>query len=704
MKNFFQKYSLLLFIFFTGIILRLWHINWGLPELYEEATPLRIAWQFWSWDKPGFDFNPHFFNYPALTFYFHFIGQAIHYVVGYLTGVYANLDAFGASITSVVITARLINVLFDAGIIIIIYFIAIEVTDKRVALITAVLVAINPSHIMHSHLVIVDNTLTFFCMLALLYIYRLYRDPAMKWYLLAGIFIALAAASKYTGVFLLLVLIAAHLLRYPSSQNAIQSLKERPFLISLGLTVLIFFALNPYIILDWGTFQKDFSFEQHHVSYGHLGVVASKSTLFYYLGETTPSALGWIFYIVIFATIVNFIQRKERKDLLLVIFPLIYVAIVSTWEMRAERYILPVFPILILIGSIGLIRFWDWFINYSKRKQITNILSSKVNQIPLIILTGIVIAYQLIATDVNYLQSIGLPDTRTITKNWIQKNVSPGSVIATGPYGVDLTDSTYWMFSIPFLAVESERVAPFYDTRWYEDYDYIMASSIDRDRYIQEPKRYAEFLPYYDSLRSRWKLAFDVKPSDFQNGPTLWIYRYPDSLRKSKFDASLFERLSNHPESSRISNFLKELNAVETHKGKFEKAEQLLREILTVEIENVLARNQYSQVLYNLGKYEATLQQLELSLKYDQNQPKVFALAGSALLRLNKPEVAEGVLNKAILMDAKLESPYLELIQLYTSQNHKLKLLDILKRYYAILPSGSDQAKEVRERIQQLRK
>src|SRR5262245_29065555 len=75
--------------------IRSWHIGWGLPEIFEEATPFTVAWRLWNWGSPGLDLNPHFFNYPALTFYLNFLLQAIHFGAGRLAGAYADIAAFG---------------------------------------------------------------------------------------------------------------------------------------------------------------------------------------------------------------------------------------------------------------------------------------------------------------------------------------------------------------------------------------------------------------------------------------------------------------------------------------------------------------------------------------------------------------------------------------------------------------------------------
>jgi tetratricopeptide (TPR) repeat protein len=301
-----------------------------------------------------------------------------------------------------------------------------------------------------------------------------------------------------------------------------------------------------------------------------------------------------------------------------------------------------------------------------------------------------------------FLASFTILDTRTLTKQWIKQNVPAGAVIATGPYGIELPDSAYWTFSIPFLAVECERVAPFYDTRWYKDVDVLITSSFDRDRYFKEPERYAGFLPFYDSLKTRWKLIYEVDPEENQNGPAFWLYRNDDSLQNKVFEQILFQRLYAYPESSRISLFLTELANIEFHKGKYEKSGQLLKEILSVEVNNYPLRNRLAQVLYNLGDYSGALNQLQLSIQLNPNQPDVLALAGSALIRINQGPVAEGILQKVIQMDPLIDLPYEELIQLYTRMRNKSKLLDILNKYSKVLPPSGERTSAIKNLIQQV--
>src|SRR5262249_33070689 len=58
------------------IAVRLARIRDGLPELLEEAMPLRLAMGMLN-PHGAIDWNPHAFNYPSLTIYLHLLVQGL---------------------------------------------------------------------------------------------------------------------------------------------------------------------------------------------------------------------------------------------------------------------------------------------------------------------------------------------------------------------------------------------------------------------------------------------------------------------------------------------------------------------------------------------------------------------------------------------------------------------------------------------------
>src|SRR5438552_18663863 len=81
-ENFLVEHRLFLFILFVAGVLRLWHINWGLPQVYEEAIPFHFGLKLWRLGQSPVDYN--FFVYPGLTYYVQFALQGIQFLFGYL--------------------------------------------------------------------------------------------------------------------------------------------------------------------------------------------------------------------------------------------------------------------------------------------------------------------------------------------------------------------------------------------------------------------------------------------------------------------------------------------------------------------------------------------------------------------------------------------------------------------------------------------
>jgi len=316
---------LLFLILIISVVIRIWNINWDLPEIYEEAYPFRTAWNFWNWNGTGFDFNPHIFNYAALSFYFQFVIQVIHFGAGWIVGLYSNLQAFHQAFdqdpTSFIIMARLGSVVFDIGTIIITYYLGKLVFGKTPALLASAFISVNVLHIKESHLVNVDTPLTFFIMLSIFCIYQVYHIGSRRWYLLSGLCIGLAAATKYTGALLIPFLLIVHLIKIKPITQAVRSLTRIDILSAIGLSGVVFILLNPYIIISFKEFYERLSFLSYNViSYGHLGVVSSESTIGFYLLHSIPLHIGLPLMAAVAASIIFMLSRKQKHELILLIF------------------------------------------------------------------------------------------------------------------------------------------------------------------------------------------------------------------------------------------------------------------------------------------------------------------------------------------------------------------------------------------------
>ncbi len=697
----------LFLILILGVALRIWNINWDLPEIYEEAYPFRTAWNFWNWNGTGFDFNPHIFNYAALSFYFQFVIQVIHFCIGWIVGLYPNLQAFHQAFdkdpTSFIIMARLGSIIFDIGTIIITYYLGKLIFGKTPALLAAAFTSVNVLHIKESHLVNVDTPLTFFIMLSIFCIYQVYNIDSKKWYLLSGLCIGLASATKYTGAILIPFLLIVHMMKTKPITQSVRSLIRVNILSAIGLSGIVFILLNPYIILSFKEFYERFSFLSYNViSYGHLGVVSSESSIGFYLLHSIPLHLGLPLMIVVVASIIFMLFRKQKHQSILLIIPFLYLIVISLWEYRADRYLLPLFPIFMLIGSFGLVSFYEWLRKILERQFPEGVVQSKIFRFGWQLAIGLLIIIPMIQSVNRYQTSHSLPDTRTVAKDWITKNVPAGIGIATTQFGIELSNDQFRILRIPYHPVMQQELVGFYKTEWYRDLDLIIGSSFDYGRYVLELEKYKDFIHFYDSLKSQCSLFQEFKPNGNQNGPTIWLYR-PRPIENGTFHPELLRGLDILAETSLVVGFLEKLAFILYSKGKMLKSEQLMSKSVLLDPLNTRVLKEYAWNLFKLGKFNEALTVVNRSLQLNSSQAEMIALRGSILLRTGNLIEAEESLVHSITLNDHMEIAYLDLELLYRTSNNTQKAIDILTRYLKILSPESETAKLTIEHIQELR-
>ncbi len=702
-----HDYRIVLFLIIClGLALRLWHITWGLPEFYEEGMPLKISWQFWNWDRTGFDFNPHFFTYPALTFYLEFCVQGIQFVIGHVFGSYPDLEvfhhAYTADFSTFVVIARLVAVTFDMGTIIVIYILGMRVADRRVGLVAAALVAINVLHVDRSHLINVDTPLAFFSILSVLFVFMLYKEGSIRWYIWSGISVGLAAATKYNGGILIISLILAHALRSKSFGQGIASLKSGLLLASILASGFVFVLCNPYILIQFHEFSRQFFEVERHMELGHLSADPSTNAFQYYFFQSFPYNLGLPFSIIVLLSFVYLAVRTSKMNIILLSFPALYLATIASWAMKADRYLIPAIPILMLVGTVGTFKFWSWTLGYLKTRRSGTNQGSKILPASAAIITGLLVFVPSFFTTLQYHHTLSLPDTRTITANWIASHFPRNSAIATGPYGLNLPTNRYLLIPIAFNAGRAEVTFPYYDERWYEDLDLLVTSDYDYGRYVKNPLRFHKILPFYDSLRLKWTLVYQITPAESLTGPSFWIYKYSHLPTEDTFDTSKIRTIFRDSDSSEAVDFMGRLALVMSIRGKLTKSEQLLRELIEVDPNHPYAARELVFVEGGLGRPEEALMWAERYLRVNPRDAIILSKKGGILVSLKRLEEAEKVFTESLNLDENREEPYQGLIAIYSLRNDRQKAVDILSRYARILPQGSEKRKLINDELKRL--
>jgi hypothetical protein len=491
----------------------------------------------WGWQHNGpVTFNPGFFNYPSLTFYIHFLVQGLVFVVLRLAGDIKTVAdwyvLYLTDPTSQYIGARLVGVCFGVATVFVTFQIARRVTSAWTALLAGLLLATNPFHIARSQMIEVDVPLTFFVVLGLYGIMKVIEHGRRRDYVLTGIAFGLATSAKYTGLFLVVPFVAAHALmltrpgpRRPTNWKRIVG--------AMFLAIVAFAATSPYVLADWHRSWASLSGEREHMELGHFGV--TESAWAFYGHVLTKSLLGVAGLLVAIIGVLACAKRASQPALTLLAFCLVYGCVIATWSTKADRYILPVLPPLLVFASAGV-------------EEIILLAKRIVDRAQTPALAGAFLGCVLLAWNLGEIESNRAAmqhDTRTDAQEWIERNIPRGAFIVTEGYGPDLLDPStllqldpkvraraqerwrnrpvYAVTTLPMYQTKPERSAPFYSRALYPEADYYVMSSPIGDRYEREPDRFRAQLGFYKELKDSCATLKEFSPSE-SGGIHLAVY------------------------------------------------------------------------------------------------------------------------------------------------------------------------------------
>ncbi|MFC1799799.1 tetratricopeptide repeat protein [Candidatus Eisenbacteria bacterium] len=596
-----RKRVILALILAAGAYLRLHNLGWGLPEVFEEATPWRQAWEMWGFEAGRLDFNPHFFHYPALSFYIQWLGQALIYLAGRASGAFSSprdmLAAFETDPYRFFVMGRLITSLFGIASLYLIYKLARDLYSPVAGLLAALFLAFNFSHISRGQLITTDIPLVFFVLLAFIPILRIATRGNRRHYIWAGICVGLATGVKYPGLLAGTGIMAAHLFYHLTRKHAWKRIVLSSSLwASAGVALLVFFAVSPYCLLDYSGFYGDFRFEQTHMAAGHFGAPDRLVSYSEYFLAIIPGILTLPVLGLALAGIGYGVRRDRYFSLAFLAFPLVYFAVIGSWKTAADHYFLPVLPFLLMFAVLPL---WKIFEKAAHtRKELLLGLAACLFLIPSI----------LQIRDLHLHPA--MPDNRTIAGGWIEENIERGAAIAKEQITPRLDGEAYFVFELPLSTVYPEETEPFYDLTLYRDFDYVITSSEVYKRYMKEPDEYPVHVRFYEDLSESGVLVkrFDDVTG---SGPHLNIYRlggredgssgYADEAT-DRISRDLYPRLMNSADPEANARLLCNLAIVLSQKRSYARALELYQLALAVDSTSTGAWHNLGATLNSLGR------------------------------------------------------------------------------------------------------
>jgi len=267
------------------------------------------------------------------------------------------------------------------------YFLMADIFDRRVAVVSVLLLALDPYHISLSKAIHVDALVSVFVMISVLFLWVFIKEERWRYIIVSGVFAALGLLAKSPAIFMLPYfflnlavwqaskrLFVDRKFSWPDRNNVIDGAKEIGLAIVVWIVpfVLVFFLLWPSM---WSQPGKT------------IGVVFGGASFYfetphenplYFLGQSTSEDPGPLFYpitmtikttgialigfLLSIALIFNrYLERNKRLALILGVAFIFFFALMLTFgDKKFVRYALPALQFITLLAGVGYVYFFRW--------------------------------------------------------------------------------------------------------------------------------------------------------------------------------------------------------------------------------------------------------------------------------------------------------------------------------------------------------
>jgi 4-amino-4-deoxy-L-arabinose transferase-like glycosyltransferase len=490
----------------VAAILRFWALGSGIPFAVAAGEPELMA-RVVRMMQTG-DFNPHFFDQPALYAYVQLAVACLRFVFGASAGSWGALGQVTAD--DFYLWGRFVTAVLGTATVYLVYLIGMR-WGARHALLAAGLMAVIPNHVRESHYVLTNVPMAFFTTLSFLLTLRALEKQTLGAFGWAGATAGLAAATKYPGGLILVApLLAAYLISNPSRPR-------RSFVLSaLGAAVGSFLIAAPCTLFDLPHFLDGLA----HVAGTAQGSHAGGEPGWVTYANALRGGLWWPGIALLLWGTGQAVVRAtggpgKARFALLVAFPGLYVAVAATRAGVEARSLMPVFPMASLLIAIAIVSGVSVLRRFS---------------IPRAARTALIVAFTVVAilppaiAAIVFDRSAGRVSTYALAYSWISQHVPAGSNVVVEAGDFRLPAARYHVVTVGRL------IDVDYETYLARRVDYLVAFP---DAYGNAPgaaHRHPTDDVAYQSLLARTTLVQAIDPSRTNPGPQIRILKCVSSV------------------------------------------------------------------------------------------------------------------------------------------------------------------------------
>lgn len=387
-----------------------------------------------------------FFGWPAFHFYVVGVALKVCSLFGAVSLVQDVAFYFRnpEQMARLYLVGRVVTLLFAIGCVVTAWACAGSLFGTKAAAATALLLVATPLFSVNAHYLTADIPMLFWISLTLLASIRILNGGRRRWYVWAGVFLGLAAGTRYQGGLAAFLIASAHVLRERGMEAEtpgaagrwrpfVARFKSRDLWLAAAVSLLVFLVVNPYVVVRPGQFCREVFGEWHssrNPSCDPAGVL-----LF------VEAAVGFLFAAATLGALWMAFVRRERHVLFILAGLGIPAVLLGLGWPVMVRYMMPVLllPVLLVSWAFGLIHRRGMELGKLRRKLAAPILLAVL----LLFTAHQSLAYCRLFVDPQ-------ADTRTRAGEWIVNNIPAGSTLGVV--------SEPWQFELPPLNRERFRI------------------------------------------------------------------------------------------------------------------------------------------------------------------------------------------------------------------------------------------------------
>ena len=394
--------------------------------------------------------------------------------------------------------------------------------------------------VFYSHLALNDVPTLAPVALSLYGVAGVLRHGRMRDYAIAGIGIGLAAATKYTGLIMLVCLLAASLCDGLDGSGLTAA---RRCGLALVLALVSFVVANPYSVLDPSSFFSGVGQQASEAAGSEQVKLGSNpgSGIDYYLWTFTWG-LGWGPTIAALGgSALLLVRRRLAMALVLLPAPIVFIVFMGDQQRFFGRWLMPIFPIVAVLGAYGAVELARALSRArgagSGRALMPAALAGTI--------VAVLLLGQSVAADVHNDQVLSRPDTRNLARAWMVNHVPAGAKIVLEPMVPDnwaldigrvlpVTSSgerwrrfPTWLTNLdpnlnPLPPGQSRYVfvdqyerylrPELLDQYTSQGYCWVVLGSLQAGRAFAQPGAAPRAIAYYAALARRAKLVYQINP------------------------------------------------------------------------------------------------------------------------------------------------------------------------------------------------